>query len=104
MRFIMLIITMILSFFVHKEITGDFYLNKEIYNLYINGFKEFLLVDKNYYLQFDENKVKKYFLSKGYDVEVSAETNGLCIKEKENSIFTERVQCCFYMVINNETE
>ena len=102
MKIFVLAIVAIVLYVINVEVTDDLRLNSEIYNLYIEGFEKYIHLNESGDLNFDKEKLEKYFLSEGYDVLVNIETSVLCIEEKEKNGFSESVKCCFYMVKNNE--
>lgn len=102
MRWIMLSLSLLISVFQFKQETKVMLIENEMYELYSNGFKDYLTIRDNYMLSIDTEKMTSYLLSKGYSVIVEV-VDGEILVKFQYKFFKEREKVySFYMAVNNE--
>jgi len=95
MRIVMVFICFINSMFYKDYTMKIIEVENEVYNLYINDFEDYLMIDENYNLIIDEEKLQNYFASRKMEIQF---INNTCFEvkiKKWKKIYN------FYMVINN---
>ena len=98
MKFVMIVYFVLVGTFSKFCNDKIIEIDKEVYNMYVNSFKEYLS-DEDYRLVIDKEKVREHFENKGYQLVFFDDYK---FKVIFKFLFNIEREYYFYMVINNE--